>query len=550
MKDLRFSYHINTFFFSLKIIYGLKVLFRLFRFSLNGPALILVFLVSSCSPSLIDSSESLSLPADHGQFTLFLNGPEKASVDITFNLLAIKAVAEDGSTRDLLKSPVEINSIAVIDRQLILSEKYLPEGKYKKLQLVIEQASIKRKGKKADLSMSDETEVDFDFFVSTDQNTSLFLSWDPDSSVREEYRFKPALSLKGQVPELSSLLIYVSNENSNNVSVINRLSGHVVANIMVGKKPRGIVAAGFAEKRLKVYVANSGSNSISVIDPTTNKVEIEVPIRFGREPEGIAVASVSPANELIFVTNYSSNSVSVIDAHTFNETGKIDVGSGPIAVAVDPPLEDITVTRFLSVEDINTFRAYREKFINLYVLNQNSNDISVIRMNINENSFEVIATLDLEWGPIALSIDPQRAKIYIANHGSDKLSVLDILSIVRNDFSGAVSTISNLQTSIIGIAPDPLFDRIYLLREIPGEIMIIRPFEKGFDTLKTIITPIIGTIRTGSSPRSLIFDQDARKLYVVNSGSDSISVINKTTRREEQVIHVGKKPYGIAIFPY
>lgn len=61
---------------------------------------------------------------------------------------------------------------------------------------------------------------------------------------------------------------------------------------------------------------------------------------------------------------------------------------------------------------------------------------------------------------------------------------------------------------------------------------------------------MLGTILVGSSPRSLILDPEGRKIYVVNRGSDSVSVIDKTTRREEQVIPVGKKPYGIAMFPF
>ena len=41
--------------------------------------------------------------------------------------------------------------------------------------------------------------------------------------------------------ELSSSLIYVTNENSDNVSVINRYTGEVVETIMVGRKPRGVL---------------------------------------------------------------------------------------------------------------------------------------------------------------------------------------------------------------------------------------------------------------------------------------------------------------------
>jgi YVTN family beta-propeller protein len=80
--------------------------------------------------------------------------------------------------------------------------------------------------------------------------------------------------------------------------------------------------------------------------------------------------------------------------------------------------------------------------------------------------------------------------------------------------------------------------------------MIIRPLLEEQGLQRIALTPIMGTIPVGSTPRSLILDPEARKLYVVNRGSNNVSVIDKTTRREEKVIPVGRKPYGITMFPY
>ncbi|HIC90674.1 MAG TPA: hypothetical protein EYP21_01145, partial [Syntrophaceae bacterium] len=65
-----------------------------------------------------------------------------------------------------------------------------------------------------------------------------------------------------------------------------------------------------------------------------------------------------------------------------------------------------------------------------------------------------------------------------------------------------------------------------------------------------IMNPITGTVAVGKSPRTIGMDPEARKIYVVNRGSNNISVIDKTTKREEQVIPVSERPYGIAVFPY
>jgi YVTN family beta-propeller protein len=441
-----------------------------------------------------------------------------------------------------------VNSLDMQRRQILLGEAMLPEGKYKKIQLLVNNAYVKSKEETTALSLPDKMiELNIDTSVTRNQNTTLFLNWNADLSVYESYMFKPAFTVKGKARELSSLMIYVTNEGSDNVSVINRQSAEVTATIMVGKKPRGI-AVSHGGRRHKVYVANSGANSISVIDPATNRIENEIPIRFGNAPEGIAVANTSSNKELIFVANYGSNNVSVIDTTTFQEVEKIDVGRGPIAIAVDPPIEEILGTGDLSLEDMSVLRNYRNKFINVYVANHNSNDISVIRMDaLTQKSAEVL-TLNVEWRPIALYVDYRKGKVFIANYGSDRVSVLDIVETVKGNTSAAVSTIKNVGTSITGVISDPVSDRIYLLKEVQGEIMIIRPFSKGFDTLQTIMPPVTGIIATGDSPRSFMLDPEGRKLYVVNKDSNSISIVDRTTKKVEQVIPVGKSPYGITVF--
>jgi YVTN family beta-propeller protein len=291
-----------------------------------------------------------------------------------------------------------------------------------------------------------------------------------------------------------------------------------------------------------MYVVNSKSNSISVIDPTTNVVETEIPIRFGQEPIGIAVALVSPEKEFIFVTNYSSNTVSVIDALTYQEIQKVNVGNGPIAVAVDPPAETLARAQFLSFEEGNLLRSYREKFLNAYVANRNSKEVTVMRMDLSSSRIVDTVNINVEWNPIALDVDFQRGKVYVANYGFDNLSVISIPGL-------GVSAISGVGHSNTGVVADPSLERIYLLKEIPGEVMIIRPMLEDQSPIKTI-TPIVATMPVGSAPRSFMLDPEARKLYVVNRGSHNVSVIDKTTRTEEKVIPVGKKPYGIAMIPF
>lgn len=509
--------------------------------------LLLLFLLTGCA-SVKQYSDAQLLPG--GQVSLFLQVPERISADITFELSAVNIMAEDGTFLEVMNAPLSFRTSEVAGRQMLLGEKALPEGRYKKLQFIVRQALVNRKDGPAHLALPSEgIDIPIDITVRRNQNTVLFLNWKPDASIGDGYLFSPVFDVRGQVPELSSLLIYVTNEGSNNVSVIHRQTGDVVAMVMVGKRPRGI-AVSQGKERQRVYVVNSGSNSISVIDPTTNQVEVEIPVRFGKEPEGIAVARVTPDKEFIFVTNYGSNTVSIIDASTYQEVERVNVGDGPVAIAADPPVDTISGSRFLSFSDIDLIRNYRRMFCNVYVANKNSRDVSVLKIETKSGRPEEVITLNVQWSPIALTVDYPRARVYIANYSYDNLSLIDIIKVIGGNKSGAVSEMSNVGTSLTGVLADPDIDRLYFLKESSGEILMVRPFSEASSSLKTSIAPVIGSISVGSQPRSFLMDSEGRKIYVVNRGADSVSVVDKTTKREEKVIPVGRRPYGIAMVPF
>ncbi|QOO94629.1 PE domain-containing protein [Mycobacterium tuberculosis] len=91
-----------------------------------------------------------------------------------------------------------------------------------------------------------------------------------------------------------------------------------------------------------IYVTNQGSNTVSVINPATNTVTGS--ITDGNGPSGVAV---SPVTGLVFVTNFDSNTVSVIDPNTNTVTGSpITVGTAPTGVAVNPVTGEVYVTNF------------------------------------------------------------------------------------------------------------------------------------------------------------------------------------------------------------
>ncbi|HET7603128.1 MAG TPA: hypothetical protein VFK36_08945, partial [Gemmatimonadales bacterium] len=198
-----------------------------------------------------------------------------------------------------------------------------------------------------------------------------------------------ACAAKEQVPqsETSSSprpLVFVSDEGSGQLSVIDATTDSVVARVDVGTRPRGVrvspdgrtvyVALSGSPRcpptmpdaecaKLKVdkskdgigevdiatrqlrrvlpggsdpenfdlnpdgtrlYTSNEDANTASFIDVAAGTVLRTVPV--GREPEGVAVP---PDGKTVWVTSESDNIVTVLDAETGAEVTRVPVGKRP-----------------------------------------------------------------------------------------------------------------------------------------------------------------------------------------------------------------------------
>jgi YVTN family beta-propeller protein len=144
--------------------------------------------------------------------------------------------------------------------------------------------------------------------------------------------------------------VYVTNQFSNTVSVIDTVTNTVTATIPVGAGPVGVAVTPDGST---VYVANfnqqGGDSFVSVIDTATNTVTATIP---GFGPFGVGVTPVQRKREAererdgsggrererdgstAYVTNFNANTVSVIDTATNTVTATIPVGAGPTSLGL------------------------------------------------------------------------------------------------------------------------------------------------------------------------------------------------------------------------
>ena len=188
-------------------------------------------------------------------------------------------------------------------------------------------------------------------------------------------------------------LIFVSNEKSNNLIVIDPKTHQVVKDIKTSRRPRdmhfnaahdklyvacgdddvidiidvaklevvGKLATGtspetFAidEAKRRIYVSNEEGSSLSIIDIDQNIIVQEVPT--GAEPEGVAI---SKDGKVVYVTSEVGDLVHEVDAVGGHVTRDVVVGTRPRRFAATPDGKQLWVTTELSGEvyiiDLDTF---------------------------------------------------------------------------------------------------------------------------------------------------------------------------------------------------
>src|SRR2546427_1659815 len=115
--------------------------------------------------------------------------------------------------------------------------------------------------------------------------------------------------------------VFVTNEKSDDVTVIDATTRKVVTTIPVGKRPRGVAVSPDGRR---VYVTNSNSDSLSVIDTKSLAVLRTVPA--GLDPQGVTFKRAGAA---LYVGNENELSVTLLDAEALKITKKIAVGEEP-----------------------------------------------------------------------------------------------------------------------------------------------------------------------------------------------------------------------------
>lgn len=186
--------------------------------------------------------------------------------------------------------------------------------------------------------------------------------------------------------------VYVANQGSDNVSVIDAATRTAVATIAVGNAPSAVV---IAPDGARAYVSNFADGTVSVIDTASRSVIASMP---AATPFGLAL---SADGATLYVGHLNGGTVSRIATATLAPAGAdIVVGARPAWLA-------------LSLDG-----AW------LAVPNVDDDTVSLV----STATHAVVATIGVGDGPASAAFAPDGAVLYVANRSGGSVSKVDIAS--------------------------------------------------------------------------------------------------------------------------
>jgi YVTN family beta-propeller protein len=291
----------------------------------------------------------------------------------------------------------------------------------------------------------------------------------------------------------------------------------------------------------RVYVPDNDSNDVRIIDPRTFRM-VRV-IQVGSEPQHI-----SPSWDLrhLYVGNVSSNSLTELDARTgravrtisvpdpynlyFTPDGRhaIDVAEGQDTLYFYDPrtwrLQGWLPIPYRGPDHLDFSRDGRYLLI--------STEYAGVVVKVGIHPRRVLGALTLGGSLVDVKLSPGGKVFYVADQERGGVSVIDPIRMRQVAFIATGSGAHGFAIARDGV-------HLYVSNRLAGSISVI----------DTRIRRVVSTWNVGGSPDMLQVSRDGNELWVSNRFDASVSVVDTRSGRVIHVIPVGGHPHGLTLFP-
>ena len=313
--------------------------------------------------------------------------------------------------------------------------------------------------------------------------------------------------------------IYVTNEVSGDMTVIDSASLKVIATVPLGKRPRGIHAS---PDKKTLYVALSGSpiagpdvdestlpppdksaDGIGVFDVTQNKVVRIIP--GGSDPENF---DVSKDGKQLYISNEDISAASIVDVATGKVLKTIKMGAQPEGVKTTPDGKLVLIT---SEED---------------------GTIAVL----DPVAGRIVLTFKVGHRPRSIAFMPDGSRAYVNAENDGGIVLVDakrykMLRAIPLGKPGVIKPMSVLLSSDA--------TKLYVSTGRGQQVF----------TVDTATNAVAGSVKVGRRPWGIALSPDGKTLYSANGPSNDVSVVDLATNAVVGTVHAGTGPWGVAVLP-
>lgn len=321
----------------------------------------------------------------------------------------------------------------------------------------------------------------------------------------------------GEGPPPAGSMLLATNEDSGTLSIIALATHEVIAEVEVGRRPRGVRTSpdgGFA------YVAVSGSpkcppwmdesecaepdkayDGIAEVDLEGRRRTRMLP--GGSDPESF---DITPDGARIVVSNEDSDEASLVDLASGAIIRTVPVGREPEGVRISPDGTRAWVTG--------------ETDHDVTVLDTATGD-EITRIRVGHRPRDLVFTPDGRFAYVSSEIDGTVAEVAVAEN-----RVLRTISLPEGSRS-------------MGVALSPDAATLYVAN---GRAKTVSVVERASGE-------VVGSVEVGERPWGLALSFDGRLLYTANGPSNDITVLDTETLAIVARIPVGESPWGLALVP-
>lgn len=317
-------------------------------------------------------------------------------------------------------------------------------------------------------------------------------------------------------PRAAGLRVYVTNEGSGTLTIIDAASHLVLDTVRLGKRPRGIQAS---PDRKKLYVALSGSPSAppgvdeKTLPPPDRAAdgigEIDVAtarltriLKVGTDPEQVAV---SADGTRLFVANEDAAVATVYDLKADAVIKTVAVGPEPEGVTVTPNGREV------------------------YVTSEEAGEVYAI----DTSTFQILSRISVGHRPRSVGFLPDGSHGFVTLENDSAVAVIDGR---KRTFEQRIQ-LGDPAARPMGVAVDPAGQAIYVTTGRFGKLVVIDPSTRA----------LAGSIAVGERPWGIAVTPDGNVGFTANGPSNDVSVVDLKKKTVIKKIPVGERPWGVAV---